>query len=74
MTHLFVGMLLGILAGLAVGSACAYLAWAKAGIRSTKTLLFHKQYKNLCAKVNDAEDYHEKKEVIFRCIEPVICK
>jgi hypothetical protein len=33
MMHLFVGMLLGILAGLAVGSACASLAWAKAEIR-----------------------------------------
>jgi len=29
MMHLFVGMLLGILAGLAVGTACASLAWAK---------------------------------------------
>ena len=36
MMHLFVEMLLGILAGLAVGSACASLAWAKAEIRRLK--------------------------------------
>lgn len=36
MMHLFVGMLLGILAGLAIGSACASLAWAKAEIRRLK--------------------------------------
>lgn len=33
MMHFFVGMLLGILAGLAVGSAYSSLAWAKAEIR-----------------------------------------
>lgn len=43
-------------------------------LRSTKALLSHKQYKNLCNAVNEAESYHEKKEVIFRCIEPVIRK
>lgn len=43
-------------------------------LRSTKALLSHKQYKNLCSAVNEAEGYHEKKEVIFRCIEPVIRK
>lgn len=43
-------------------------------LRNTKALLSHKQYKNLCAKVNEAKSYHEKKEVIFRCIEPVIRK
>ena len=37
MMHLFVEMLLGILAGLAVGSACASLAWAKAEIRRLKS-------------------------------------
>ena len=36
MMHLFVEMLLGILAGLAVGSACASLAWAMAEIRRLK--------------------------------------
>lgn len=36
MMHLFVGMLLGILAGLAIGSACSSLAWAKAEIRRLK--------------------------------------
>ena len=43
-------------------------------LRSTKALLSHKQYKNLCIAVNEAEGYHEKKKVIFRCIEPVILK
>lgn len=43
-------------------------------LRSTKALLSHKQYKDLCAKVNDTEGYHKKKEVIFRCIETLICK
>ena len=43
-------------------------------LRSTKALLSHKQYKNLCAKVNEAEGYHEKKKNIFHCIEPVIRK
>lgn len=43
-------------------------------LRSTKALLSHKQYKNLCIAVNEAEGYHEKKNVIFRCIEPVIRK
>jgi len=43
-------------------------------LRSTKALLSHKQYKNLCIAVNEAEGYHEKKKVIFRCIEPVIRK
>lgn len=36
MMHLFVGMLLGILAGLAVGSACSSLAWARTEIRRLK--------------------------------------
>ena len=36
MMNLFVGMLLSILAGLAVGSVCASLAWAKAEIRSLR--------------------------------------
>ena len=43
-------------------------------LRGTKALLSHKQYKNLCIAVNEAEGYHEKKNVIFRCIEPVIRK
>jgi len=43
-------------------------------LRKSKALLSDKQYKDLCAKVNEAEGYHRKKEVIFRFIEPITNK
>ncbi len=40
-------------------------------LRSTKALLSHKQYKNLCAKVNEAEGYHRRRKSSSAALNPL---